>query len=340
MTDKNPNPFEAPQMLADMDGSAGASSAERVIVPFRPADTISRIAIVLIVVCLIANLLCIAATLSQISLLGSVAGGAVIGIDEAEANDGRYVAANLVALLTIAASGIAFLSWFHRVHSNLPVLAAQSIRFTPGWAVGYFFIPFVNLVRPYQVADEIWKGSDPGRVDGSGIAPASPSIVGWWWAAYILSSLANSVVSRLAVGTERISELIYLSWVEVGATVVLIAAGILLVLVIRNVTKNQSTRYELLQTPQGAQHMRNYGGSEAVTPAAPTIEEMYAEALLYGAELVADRVTYQADWNAAMIREHGEWVEPQLTEIYELAKQIGKQPKDNWNELIVQATRA
>ena len=50
-------------------------------------------------------------------------------------------------LLTILLGGaflttsIAFLMWIHRVQRNLPALGAGSLRFSPGWAVAYFFIP-------------------------------------------------------------------------------------------------------------------------------------------------------------------------------------------------------
>ena len=48
---------------------------------------------------------------------------------------------------------------------------------SPGWAVGWYFIPFANLIKPYGVMDEIWDGSHQGDE-----APDySPSTLGLWW---------------------------------------------------------------------------------------------------------------------------------------------------------------
>ena len=41
-------------------------------------------------------------------------------------------------------------------------LGANNLKYTPKWAVGCFFVPFLNLVMPYQVVREIWKASNGG----------------------------------------------------------------------------------------------------------------------------------------------------------------------------------
>src|SRR5690349_16122694 len=37
---------------------------------------------------------------------------------------------------------IPFLIWVHQTYRNLSALGAQDLTYSPGWAVGYFFIPF------------------------------------------------------------------------------------------------------------------------------------------------------------------------------------------------------
>lgn len=62
-------------------------------------------------------------------------------------------------LLVIA---IVWLIWQHRAQKNLEGLGATWLRFTPGWAVGWWFVPFANLVKPFQTMRELWKASgDP-----------------------------------------------------------------------------------------------------------------------------------------------------------------------------------
>lgn len=85
------------------------------------------------------------------------------GVDAAEAL-ANTLRQGLVGVLSLAVSlgtGVVFLIWFHRAHANLPALGGRRLKYSPGWAVGGFFVPFLNFVRPAQVMTEIWHGSDP-----------------------------------------------------------------------------------------------------------------------------------------------------------------------------------
>jgi hypothetical protein len=82
-------------------------------------------------------------------------------------------------------TAITFLFWLHRVRANLPALAVADARWSPGWAVGWWFVPGFNLFRPYQVIAEIWQASDPVATPGDWRGrPVSP-LLGWWWALFL-----------------------------------------------------------------------------------------------------------------------------------------------------------
>jgi hypothetical protein len=40
------------------------------------------------------------------------------------------------------AAGIVFLIWVYRAHNNLSSLKVRGLEYTPGWAVGLWFIPW------------------------------------------------------------------------------------------------------------------------------------------------------------------------------------------------------
>ena len=61
-----------------------------------------------------------------------------------------------LAALTVI---VTFLVWLHRASRNLHLLSGRQMRFTPGWAVGWWFIPFANLVMPYKVVRESGRSS-------------------------------------------------------------------------------------------------------------------------------------------------------------------------------------
>jgi hypothetical protein len=67
----------------------------------------------------------------------------------------------------------------------------ERLRFTPGWAVGWWFVPFANLVKPFQTVRELWKASDPGAPDwwGSETLP----VIGWWWGGYVVFNILDGI---------------------------------------------------------------------------------------------------------------------------------------------------
>ncbi len=80
-----------------------------------------------------------------------------------EASDARLIMIGLVRLLVVAVVGVVFLVWFNRRYENLEAFGTRQLRRTSGWSVGGWFIPFGNLVIPYQTARDIWLGTDPQR---------------------------------------------------------------------------------------------------------------------------------------------------------------------------------
>ncbi len=66
------------------------------------------------------------------------------------------------------------------------------MRFTPGWAVGWYFVPVFNLWKPYQAMKEIVVG----------IALDAHPVVHWWWLFWILSGVLNLIVFRMTSVTD------------------------------------------------------------------------------------------------------------------------------------------
>ncbi len=104
-------------------------------------------------------------------------------------------------LLAWIVTPIAFLSWFYRAYKNLH-LAGMYTFFTPGWAIGSFFVPFINLVRPYRIMQEVWFGTQELTKDSiskSGWNENKPSsLVKWWWGLVLLSQI-DIIESRFSL---------------------------------------------------------------------------------------------------------------------------------------------
>jgi hypothetical protein len=98
---------------------------------------------------------------------------------------------NLLNVVTTA-SGILFAVWFYRAYQNLPALRTSG-RYATGWAIGAWLVPILNLFRPKQIADDIWRSSDPTLPENPGnlwLAGKVAPLLHWWWGVWIGGSFA------------------------------------------------------------------------------------------------------------------------------------------------------
>ncbi len=98
-----------------------------------------------------------------------------------------------LALFLVTA--IAFLVWLYRAEVNARALGAQDMMVSPGWAVGWFFIPLVHLVMPFVAVRELWKASATPR-DWQ-LGHASP-VIALWWACWIVTSITGNIAFALS----------------------------------------------------------------------------------------------------------------------------------------------
>ena len=152
--------------------------------------------------------------LDRIDLVGELERRATT-IERADFSDTWIRGLSLLETAAYLVAGVAFVAWFHRMYKNLGALGSPP-RFSSGWAVGAWFVPFLNLVRPKQMADEIWRGANPST--------RSTGLVSWWWAAFLVHLLLVRIAG--AVGQEETLAAIRTSAI---ATVLACVAGIVAV---------------------------------------------------------------------------------------------------------------
>jgi hypothetical protein len=66
-----------------------------------------------------------------------------------------------VLVLAMIVVGTLFLCLLHQLVGDLHRMRPGAQRFSAGWAVGSWFVPFVNLVVPKQVVNDVWRASTP-----------------------------------------------------------------------------------------------------------------------------------------------------------------------------------
>ena len=148
-------------------------------------------------------------------------------VSEMRGSDGLDLAVAFVAIPAFITVVIAWLVWCYRANVNLRLLSGVPMKFTPGWAVGWWFIPFANLVMPYRVVKEIWRVSHGPR-------STSHALVGWWWALYLVSTFVDRVTWRVGWFATTVDDYVHGAAVGmISGTVQVVAISITIVLIAR-----------------------------------------------------------------------------------------------------------
>jgi hypothetical protein len=115
------------------------------------------------------------------------------------------------------------------------------MEYTPGWAVGWYFVPFANLFKPFQATVEIYKATDPGADAQSWRWRPVPSFLNWWWGVWVLSNVLGGAIGRLSL-TSHPSALAFASTLEVIDGLLDVALSVLAVRVVRTLAERQEQK--------------------------------------------------------------------------------------------------
>jgi hypothetical protein len=205
---------------------------------------------ILLVAAVTVDLVATLSDLASHSLFSNASRTGLLAPAQARANDLRQGLIALGQLLLLLSTGIVFLIWFHRCYKNLEALGVTDLRFKAGWAIGGWFVPFLNLWRPKQIADDIWKATEPeAPVEQSEAWKSNgvPAVITLWWIAWLVSGAVGQAAGG-AVGTQQT-----LDQLARGATIMAIAdlvgavAGVLAIAVVGKLTNRQRDRALRLQ---------------------------------------------------------------------------------------------
>jgi hypothetical protein len=130
----------------------------------------------------------------------------------------------LVFLVVEPGTIISFLMWMHAAVRRATLLG-RAPGATPAWAVGAWFVPFANLVVPFQVVRRLL-----GEPAESGVRSFVPGV---WWACW----LGSGVVSWLSLLDRENGSLVF----KVLANALAVVSGLLLVSIVRGVNRASST---------------------------------------------------------------------------------------------------
>lgn len=152
----------------------------------------------------------------------------------------------LVDLLLIVVIAPVFMTWLYRARINAEASDFVQRR-SRGWAIGAWFVPFLNLAWPFQIVADIWRAGLPAaKREESAMLP------GAWWACWLFTGISAYLANAIGSSAQNANVVMLpdgstmqlgaakpaldLSWVS---PVFAVCAAVFLMIVVITITKRQ-----------------------------------------------------------------------------------------------------
>jgi hypothetical protein len=123
---------------------------------------------------------------SEISLLNRVIANEDVSEATLNANDSRQAVIGLAQFVLYVAGAVVFIRWLRQGYRNIDAIRAGTRRYGHGWAIWGWFVPFLNLWRPKEIINDVWRAG--------GTQP--PALLAWWWAAFLITGWLGNIAVR------------------------------------------------------------------------------------------------------------------------------------------------
>lgn len=143
-------------------------------------------------------------------------------------------------------SAIAFLMWFRRAYYNLH-LKVNHLSYKESWSLWSWFVPILNLFRPYQIMIELFLHTDillSKKIKNYQPSHAS-SLIGFWWFLWLISSFFGNYVFRYSSNANSTEELITSAMLSIINSVIGIGSALITIHLLKIYTKEEPLFYEI-----------------------------------------------------------------------------------------------
>ena len=138
-----------------------------------------------------------------------------------------------ISLLALIVSIVLVARWIYRASANAHARSGD-LEITPGWAVGWYFIPIANLFKPFQAMKEIWFEATGER---GGYGQSAPAELVGWWTLWIITNIINNIVFRMEMSAS--ADLTLAATLTLISSVLAVPMTYLLVTIMRRVDQGQ-----------------------------------------------------------------------------------------------------
>lgn len=202
---------------------------------FKPLPTLAGAVTALMSLGIVATLADLVYDIHWLGLFNeAVDGGSSSAIRAVESAEGTSLALYYANAAILLVTVVFFLIWVYRAHANVQALGFGELKFSPGWAVGWWFIPFFNLVQPARAMAELYRIAEV-RNPAAGRTHIRIRPVIAWWSLLLVSSCAtrSGIVGEPADPVEPVRQLFVF---QILGNILYLPAGVLAIWLVRRIT--------------------------------------------------------------------------------------------------------
>lgn len=210
--------------------------------PYKSTKKLTTIVLIIIFLSILCSFISLISEALTVFLLSRLKNGIEVSIEIASSCDTAQFITSIVGILLSILNLIFFLIWIHHSNRNLHSLGSSYTNFTPGWSVGWFFIPIACYFKPYQVVKEIWLESSCYKENDSW-HNKSYSIIKLWWFFWIIQECISKILFRFVFHTSTLDELYTYSIAQTASDVFDIIVSIFTAIIVYKISKFQEDKH-------------------------------------------------------------------------------------------------
>lgn len=144
-----------------------------------------------------------------------------------------------------------FLMWFRRAYANLARIGIDYLDHKESMAVWAFFIPIMNLYRPYQIAKETATemNSLMDKLSGGSVKKIPIWIISLWWGMFWFRNLLDNFALKAMNKDFTLSDKINAADMGCISDMFYVPATLVTVWMIHEFSKRESILFQKIQSP-------------------------------------------------------------------------------------------
>jgi len=210
---------------------------------YRPLQGLASVLKTMLAINMLICAISLVSDVMEVNLLQKMDRGIETTSEEENSNDNRQQLLGIVIIVYSIPLMIVFGKWIYRSAANMHVVAPGQMTITPGWCVGWYFIPFLNLIRPFQAMVEIWKTSEARPGEHTESLP-TPGLLRLWWGLWILVGILGQISFRIVTNAESIEMLIVSDYFSISQEAAEIVLSFVAMTMVAKITEMQLAKGE------------------------------------------------------------------------------------------------